>query len=134
MSNDLLSRIFRREYSSFLYICKVAACKRCIESLVIAPPVTSPALAPLHGGIDYQFSYQQHVPGLCPLREVRYPAMLYVECGGQGLLERVYSTPGFKQALFIATERNVLPHDGAYFTTNIGKGDRAGIGSGYILQ
>src|SRR5437588_8592802 len=101
MGNDLLSRIFRREYSSFLYICKVAACKRCIESLVIAPPVTATALTALYGGNDHQFSYQQHVPCLCPLHEVLFPAMLHVECGGQGLLERVYSTPGFKQAIFI---------------------------------
>src|SRR3989440_11043835 len=100
MSNDLLSRIFRREYSSFLYICKVAACKRCIESLVIAPPVTSPALAALHGSNDHQFSHQQHVPGLCPLREVRYPVMLCVECGGQRPRERGDSTPGLKPALF----------------------------------
>src|SRR5207245_4857511 len=120
MSNDCLSRILRNEYSSFLYICKVATCKRCIESLVIAPPVTSPALAALHGGNDHQFSHQQHVPGLCPLREVRCPAMLYVECGGQGLLERVYATSRFKQALFIGRVRNVLPHDVAHFMDRFG--------------
>src|SRR5947209_545058 len=134
MSDDLLSWISCRDCSSFQYIGKVSACKRCIESLVIAPPVTSPALAALHGGNDHKFSHQQHVPGLRPLHEMRCPAMLHAECAGQRSFERVYSMPGFKPALFFAAKRDVLPHEGAYFTTNIREEARAGIGSGCILQ
>src|SRR5215469_17176337 len=89
----------------------VAACKGFAGSVVVEAPVAAATLAALKGGGDDEFGHFEHVYGFEP----RYCKFLFVSaCRSfcqDGVTQFMQLTPGFEQALLVAAEGDMLPHD-----------------------
>ncbi len=93
----------------------MATCKCGIECGVVAAPVAAATLAAMQGGGDHQFGYFEHVSGFVP-RGRRNGCIRHGSMGcQQARRERIDARPRLQQALFIAAQRDVLPHHLAQF-------------------